>query len=158
MSFLIEKLVCRIKKYSLREFKLSDAKTIPLLLVPNPKKPMVAMKSLFGILIDDLFFKLDRREKLSTIWHEKYHQKTTTGIKLFFWLPLRKLFVKRDKKYTIIQLEEFDADRFAVKKTDKSSVLKALRKLMIFENKGWIKSNLKNHPSLQDRIKRIEEM
>ena len=158
MSFLIEKLVFIIKKYSLREFKLSDAKTIPLLLVPNPKKPMVAMKSLFGILIDDLFFKLDRREKLSTIWHEKYHQKTTTGIKLFFWLPLRKLFVKRDKKYTIIQLEEFDADRFAVKKTDKSSVLKALRKLMIFENKGWIKSNLKNHPSLQDRIKRIEEM
>lgn len=154
MKYILEKFICKIKGYELVMFNL-DKKVIPLLYVRNPKRPIIAMKSLWGILIDNLFFKLDNEEKTTTLWHERYHQKATTGIKLCFWLPLRKIFIKCDRKYTIIQLEEFDADKYAMKKTNKVSILKTLKKLKLFEKEKLIKSNLKNHPSIEERINRI---
>ena len=156
MKFIIPNLVCKIKGYELHKFKLNTGKIFPLIYVKKPKKPIVAFKKMYGILIDDLFFKLNNDEQQSAVWHEIYHTKSTTGIKLFFWLPLKKMFIKRWKQYNLNQLEEFDADRHALIKTDLNSVLGLLNKLSGFERKGLIKSNLKNHPSIKDRILNIK--
>ena len=141
MKFLIPNLVCKIKGYELRKFKLNNGKMFPLFYVRKPKKPLIAFKTVFGILIDDLFYKLKEDMQQSSVWHEIYHTKATTGVKLFFWLPLKKLFNKKKRKYNLDQLEEFDADEYALRKTDKKSVLKLLHKLEQMENEGLIKTN-----------------
>ena len=123
MKFLIPSLVCKIKGYELRKFKLNNGKMFPLLYVRKPKESLIALKTVFGILIGDLFYELKENMQQSSVWHEIYHTKATTGIKLFFWLPLQKLFNKKKRKYNLDQLEEFNADEFALKKTDKKSIL-----------------------------------
>lgn len=158
MKFLIPSLVCKIKGYKLIKFRLNNGKTFPLIYVKHPKKPLVAFKKPYGILIDDLFFKLKDKEQQSSVWHEIYHTKATTGIKLFFWLPLVRLFNKNKRKYNLDQLEEFDADKYSLYKTDSSSILGLLYKLLDFENKGLIKSNLKNHPTIKNRILNIKNL
>ena len=158
MKFLIPKIVCKIKGYELKKFVLNNRKIFPLIYVKKPKKPIVAFKKFYGILIDDLFFKLNKYEQQSAIWHEIYHTKSTTGIKLFFWLPLLKIFNKEKRKYNFYQLEEFSADEYSLKKTNKKSVLGLLHKLKDMENKGVIKTNLKNHPTIKNRIINIQSI
>jgi len=158
MRFLISRLICRLKNYKLVIFKLNNEKIYPLIYIKKPKKPILAFKKFYGILIDNLFFKLNKKEQQSAVWHEIYHTKSTTSIKLFFWLPLIKFFNKEKQKYNLYQLEEFSADKYALKKTDKKSVLGLLRKLKDMENKGLIKTNLKNHPTIKDRIINIQSI
>lgn len=158
MKFIIPKIVCNFNGYELVKFKLNNRKNFPLIYVKKPKKPIVAFKKFYGILIDDLFYRLSKEEQMSAVWHEIYHTKSSTGIKLFFWLPLKRIFNKEKRRYNVSQLEEFDADRYASIKTSSVSVLGLLNKLNSFEKQGLIKSNLKNHPSIRDRILNIKSL
>ena len=158
MRYLIPRLVCRLKNYKLIKFKLDNGKIFPLIYIKKPKKPILAFKKFYGILIDNLFFKLNKKEQQSAVWHEIYHTKSSTGIKLFFWLPLKRVFNKEKRKYNLYQLEEFSADEYTLRKTDRKSVLGLLHKLEQMEDKRLIRTNLKNHPSIKDRILNIKSL
>jgi hypothetical protein len=148
---------CKIKNYKSIAFRLTKDLVEILIFIEKPKNPIIALKTLWGIKIDRYFYDFNYNEQRATIWHEKYHQRLTTDLKLFFWLPLRWVFNKENRKYTLFQLEEFDADRFASRKIDKKYILDILQKIKELEEKGIIKSSPR-HPPIEERIKRIQSL
>jgi hypothetical protein len=157
VKYFFHRLLSKRLKYELKLFKLSKSNIVPLFLVRKPKKNFIASKTFYGIKIDRLFYKLQNGKK-PAIWHEKYHQRMLTNIKLFTWLPIKRILYKKDRKFSIFKLEEFDADKFALRKTEKESTLVMLQKIQEMENQGLVKSNLKDHPTIKERIARIQSL
>lgn len=133
-----------------RRFEYSPGKFVKL----HFKGPFIAMANGVSIKIDEYFDRLSLNEQRAIIWHELYH-KNTNGTRLL-WLQFKSLFKK--SKYNPYQLMEFEADEHAARNVGKEITIKALKKIKYLIDKKIVPQNLKNHPPIEDRIKRIENM
>ena len=134
----------------IRKFEYTSGKSIKL----HFKAPFIAMSNGLSVKIDEYFDRFSPEEQKAIIWHEIYH-KNMNGTHLL-WLQLKKLLKKSD--YNASQLVEFEADEHAAKNVGKEVTLRALKKIKLLINKKVIPQNLKNHPPIDERIKRIKDM
>lgn len=106
------------------------------------------------IVINDLFLRnLNKEEQIAILYHEEYHKKFIAFLKQI-WYLIRYFFNLRKTKWQ----EEFDADKYSAKKVGKNNVLSFLKKAKKDYEKNIVKYNPKTHPSIEERIKRIEEL
>jgi Zn-dependent protease with chaperone function len=147
------------------KFKLPDGEIIPLSFYKGRK--FIAKVAPFGgnIKIGELFYKFSKSEKTAVIYHEIGHKKNNIKIEfslllsrrffLFFWDMLKGcLFLGSD----IAKLQEIEADKYSAVEFSKKSTLSSLIKIKKMQDKGEIPIDLKNHPSIEERIKRIREL
>jgi len=131
----------------IRIFQLTKDKKVKL----HFKGPFIANANCFGIQIDEYFDRFTKNEQKSIIWHEYYHYK-------IFWRRLFLMLKDFFSKYNAKQLEEFEADEYAAIKFDKESTLSYLRKVKKMQDNEEIPIDLKYHPPIKERIKRIENL
>lgn len=127
--------------------------------IVNKKKPFIANGGILGIEVDDYFLKnFTEKEQKAILMHESFHKKYNWLILLYFEIKhIKKLLFFSKNKYNPKQLLEFEADKWAVKNFNKKDVLSMLFRLKKAITKGF-PYNLKSHPPIDDRIKRIKNL
>lgn len=140
-------------------FQLNEIGDIKVKVFQNPKKQFVAKASQLGILklgcisVDNLFLDLPEDEQEAIILHEYWHYKNNLKFEISLLLSGNFWVLFRQNKLS--QLQEFEADSFAVSKIGKMKVISLLGKLDKLEKDGKVKYNYKTHPSIKERIEKI---
>ena len=140
----------KIKKRNfkkIRSFNLTKDKKIKL----HFKGPFIANGNCFNIQIDEYFDRFTIDEQTSIIWHEYYHH-------TLFWGRLILMLKGFFNKYNAKKLEEFEADKYSAINNGKLNLLKALKRIEYLDKQEIVKTDLKNHPPIKERIKRIKEL
>ncbi len=146
------------------DFKFPNGEIIKVNYLRNQKKKFVAKApspNFWGIRrtsIDELFFEFTYREQISIMYHElwHYHNNSKFEIKyrtnrLWLWLFF---FINKP----ILHAQEFNADLYALKMTNKKDTLSMLKKLEKMIKAGILPpSHEKTHPSIEERIKIIQK-
>ena len=150
-----------MKNYEIKEFDL-NGKIIKIKFIKNPKRSFIAQASNFGVFglgyisVDKLFFNFSKNEQKSMIYHELWHYKNNLKFEieiLFskkFWI-----FLSQNK---LSKLQELEADKYASIKNNKKNMIRTLKYIKILCKKGEVEYNYKNHPTLEERIKKIKEL
>lgn len=134
----------------IRKFEYSSGKFVKL----HFKEPFVAMANGISIKIDEYFDRFLPSEQKVIIWHELYHYKYNGTRFPLLWL--KNIFKK--SKYNASQLLEFEADEYSAKNNGKKIALKTLNKVKSLIDKKILPQSLKDHPRIEERIKRIKEL
>lgn len=143
-----------------KEVELEKDKMLKIRLIKKPKKNFIAKSSQFGmfnlgfISVDNLFSSFSKDEQKAILFHEYWHYKNNLKfeIKILFSKNFWIFFLNNK----LSKLQEFEADKYAVSKTNKNLVIICLRKIKKFEDDGKIQCNYKNHPSIKERIENIK--
>lgn len=147
------------------KFKFPNGEAIKIKYLQNKKKKFVARApslnfySLRKILIDELFFKFPYNEQVSIMYHELWHYNENWKFELYYrtkkpWLWLC-FFINKPIQHA----QEFNADLYALKMTNKKDTLAMLKRLEGMIKEGILpKSHEKTHPPIKERIKIIKEV
>ncbi len=143
-------------------FKLSNKELIKVQIIRDNRNKFVARCPLFFILlkigniqIDDLFFKFSHKEQTAIIYHELWHKDNNLNeIKRMLSKKLWLVFYERPIYYS----QEYKADIQGAKLGGKKNMLSTLKKLKGMIRKGILKGHEKNHPPIDERIKRIKNL
>ena len=130
----------RIIRYGNKSFDVYEIKDSPA-------------RSVYGkIFLDKTFFEYHttEQEQLAALYHEEYHQNHSTTTNKFF-NTIRLLSFKKANWE-----EEFSADRYAAINTNKKAVISFLNKAKQLYADHSITYDPKSHPTVEERIKRIE--
>jgi hypothetical protein len=144
-------------------FKLPSGEIIKIQRIRNNRGNFVARCPPFFILfnigniqIGNLFFEFSRREQIAIIYHELWHK--NNNFKYTYKTLIKKPWLIFYIKPLLDDLE-FNADLYALKMTNKKSIVGVLIKLKKMIEKGIIySSHEKTHPSIDERIKRIKRL
>jgi len=112
-----------------------------------------AKSALGGIIVNDLFFKTyTKEERVALLYHEMYHLSRRNCV---LQIPriLRYLSIKK-ANYE----EEYTADRHAAKMAGMGHVIGLLKKSQQLYDKGLVKYNPKTHPTIDERIARLNNL
>ena len=156
------------KKFKIIKFKLSNKDIITLhsyktneIIANTP--PETQIMGLFGlsygiIKVDKLFYRFSKKEQEAIIYHELWHKKKN----IFF--ELSKVFsciwIKNPFSFDneVAKLQEFEADLYAAIRFNKIITLNVIRKIRKMQKTGEVPIDLKRHPPIEERIKRIENL
>ena len=147
-------------KIEKRTFELSKLEIVKLVfykdkILPVARSSPLGYFNLGTIQIDALFYKFTKSEQKSIIYHEFWHYKNNLSFMFKFEIMNPKfLFSKKAVSYQ----QEFEADKFAVERNGKTPTLAMLLRLQKWVKKGIIPEDSERHPSLKERIKRVEKM
>ena len=134
----------------IKKFEYCSGKFIKLIV----KEPFVSMANGLSIKVDEYFDRFSLDEQRAIIWHELYHHKYNGRRLPILWL--KTLFKKEG--YNVSQLLEFEADEYSVRNNGKEASLRALNKIRKLMNKKIIPQSYKDHPKIDERIRRIQEL
>ncbi len=114
-------------------------------------KDTFARVNLFGFIVNNNFFKdFNKKEQAAILYHEEYHNRFLTSLK-GFWNWIRSYLSVRKANWQ----EEFDADSYAAKKIGKEAVKSFLEKTKENYDQENTAYNVKTHPPIEERIKRM---
>lgn len=108
----------------------------------NTPPNFIAECRILGIHIGPLYETFNDEIKKIILYHELAHYASNINSIL---------------KSFSIKKSEYHADYWVAKRTSPQKVIKMLEELQSLENNEIIESNLKTHPSLQDRIDHIKK-
>lgn len=150
-----------MKSYEIIVFNLNK-KVIKLKFMKNPKEKFIAKADSSGVFglgnisVDNLFFdEFSKKEQDAIIYHElwHYHNNLKFEIKILFSKRFWIFFLYN----RLSKLQEIEADKYS-SKVNKKSMLNVLIKIKELVERENLPYNLKNHPSIEERIKRIKEL
>lgn len=143
------------------KFRLSKNYFVTVNFITGNKKKFIANASDFGVIglgnvnIDEFFYKFLFKEQKSIIFHELWHYRNNLVFELKSLLKKPWLIFVPNK---IKKFQEFEADVYASKKNGKLNTLRMLNRIKIMVKSNEITYNIKTHPTIDERIKKIKNL
>lgn len=95
------------------------------------------------------FERYNQDEQIANIYHHEYTKKLSTLLKRY-----KNFLIYGNKKANFIEI--FSADKYVSNIVNKKAMLSLLKKVKKHPYKGIFKEDLKNFPTINERIKRLE--